>query len=61
MRLDRKTFGSGNIFDSKKESDFYSKLSFEEKSKIFAYLQSVAYNYELSKPPRLDRKIHSFR
>lgn len=61
FKLDRNFSTSGKLKDSKKESEHYRNMTFEERAKVFAYLQSVAYNFELGNPPRLDKSIHSMR
>ncbi len=61
FRLDRTAFKAGNFKNKQKESDNYKDMTLEEIGKVFAYLQSVAYNYPLGKPPRMDKTVHSFR
>ncbi|MDP3558123.1 MAG: hypothetical protein Q8T03_12190 [Bacteroidota bacterium] len=61
FKLDRNAHSSGKITDFKKESDNYKYLTIEEIGKVFAYLQSVAYNYSLDKPLKMDKTIFSAR
>ncbi|MBK6835284.1 MAG: hypothetical protein IPG89_13855 [Bacteroidetes bacterium] len=61
LKFDRTVSSSGNIKDVRKESEYYSHLTFEKRAEVFAYLQSVAYNYPLGNPPKLDRLIYSKR
>ena len=61
FKLDRTFSTSGNFKDSKKESEYYRNMTFDERAKVFAYLQSVAYNFEIGNSPRLDKSIHSAR
>ncbi|HXB39966.1 MAG TPA: hypothetical protein VNZ49_05440 [Bacteroidia bacterium] len=61
LRFDRTVHKSGNIKDFQKESDFYKGMSLEELADFFNYLQSVAYNFDPNKPPRLDKSIHNYR
>jgi hypothetical protein len=61
IQLD-KPFGSfGKISDLKKESDNYKGLNLDQIGGIFSYLQSVVYNYQIDKPPKMDRTIFSTR
>ena len=61
FRLDKNFHKSYNYKDKRKESDNYVHLSFIERMKVFAYLQSVAYNYPIDSPPKMDKTIHSVR
>lgn len=61
FKLDRSAHKTYNLKQIQRESDNYSHLSLEEKFNVFAYLQSVAYNYELNSPPKMDKTIHSYR
>ncbi len=61
FKLDRNFYQTYSYNENRKESDNYSHLSFEEKIQVFLYLQSVAYNYKMGSPPKMDKTIHSFR
>ncbi len=61
FKLDRNYHKAYNLKDFYREIDNYKHLSFEEKLKVFAYLQSVAYNFKLGFPPRMDKTMHSSR
>ncbi len=61
LRLDRTAHSSGKITDFKRESDNYKSFDITEIGRVFAYLQSVAYNYHLEKPLKMDRTIFSVR
>ncbi len=61
FKLDRTVHASGKITDFKRESDNYKHMTIEEIGKVFAYLQSVAYNYSLDKPLKMDKTIFSVR
>lgn len=60
-RLDRTYSTSGNIYTQKNEASHYKGLSLEKIGQIFAYLNSVAYNYDILHPPKMDRTIFSSR
>lgn len=60
-KMDR-TFGdSGNIFEQKKDVSHYVGISIEEIGKIFAYLNSVSFNYPIDNPPKMDKTAFSMR
>lgn len=61
FKLDRTAHKTYHLKQIQKESDNYIQLDIEEKAKVFAYLQSVAYNYPLNFPPKMDKTIHSVR
>lgn len=61
LKLDR-TYGShGNLFEQKSEVSHYKGLAQDEIGKIFAYLNSVSFNYAISSPLRMDKTIFSSR
>jgi hypothetical protein len=61
FRLDKNAHKTYNLKQIQNESENYSHLTPEEKFKVFAYLQSVAYNYDLNSPPKMDKTVHSCR
>jgi len=61
FKLDRTFSTSGNIFSQKDEALYYKGKNLEDIGKVFAYLNSVAYNYDMATPPRMDKKIFSTR
>ncbi|MBN8691620.1 MAG: hypothetical protein J0L69_00415 [Bacteroidetes bacterium] len=61
FKLDRSAHKTYNFKEIQKESDNYFSLSAEERFKVFAYLQSVAYNFSQNNPPKMDKTIHSYR
>lgn len=60
-KLDRTYSTSGNLFEQKEEIRHYLGLSKEEIAKVFAYLNSVSYNYALGNPPKMDKAAFSMR
>jgi hypothetical protein len=60
-KLDKTSHSSGKISDHKKESSNYKNLNLQQIGEVFSYLQSVAYNYSLNNPPKMDRTIFSAR
>lgn len=61
FKLDRTAHSSGKITDSKKESDSYKNMSLSEIGEVFAYLQSVSYNYPINQPLKMDKTLFSVR
>ncbi len=60
-KLDRTYSTSGNIYSQKNEAFYYKGLNLEEIGKVFAYLNSTAYNYTISSPPKMDKTTFSSR
>lgn len=54
-RLDRNTFKAHTAEQAADHASYYRTLSWQERLRIAAYLNSVAYNYPENNPPRLDR------
>lgn len=61
LKLDRTYSSSGNLFEPKEEVIHYLGMSQEEIAKVFAYLNSVSFNYTLGNPPRMNKAAFSMR
>ena len=60
-KLDRKSSSSRNLFEQKPEIVHYKGMTEEELGKVFAYLDSVSFNYPIGFPPRMDTTAGSSR
>ena len=60
-KLDRTSSSSGNLFEQKPEAVHYKGMTEEELGIVFAYLNSVSFNYPLGFPPRMDKTAGSSR
>jgi hypothetical protein len=60
-KLDRTSFKAQTLKEADNYSAYYSSMTWKERLQIAAYLNSVAYQYDLSKPPRMDRKFFNVR
>ena len=60
-KLDRTSSSSGNLFEQKPEAVHYKGMTEEELGKVFAYLNSVSFNYPIGFPPRMDKTTGSSR
>ena len=54
-KLDRTTFKAQTLSEAAEHSFYYQNKSWQERLKIAAYLNSVAFNYPLKTPPRMDK------
>jgi hypothetical protein len=61
-RLDRTTFKGHTAEEAtKSHAQYYQTLSWQERLRVANYLNSIAFNYPQSNPPRLDRTKFSTR
>lgn len=61
FKLDRTAHSSGKITDFKKEADNYKNMNLLQIGEVFAYLQSVSYNYPINQPLKMDKTVFSVR
>lgn len=57
FRLDRTAYKMGKMEDMPKDSQFWQTKTAAERLKAAWYLISVAYNFDINNPPRLDRTV----
>lgn len=55
FKMDRTAFKGQTQQEAANHSDYYKKISWQERLKISAYLNSVAFDYDLNNPPRMDK------
>lgn len=55
FKLDRKAFKAQTLKEAADHASVYKKMTWQERLKVAAYLNSVAYNYDVNNPPRMDR------
>ncbi|MFN9803144.1 MAG: hypothetical protein ACK54Y_04905 [Bacteroidota bacterium] len=61
FRLDRTAFKAQTLKEAAQHSDYYKKLTWQERLQIADYLNSVAYNYDLNNPPKMDKTKFSVK
>lgn len=54
-RLDRTAFKGQTAGEASNHAAYYKKLSWQERLRIANFLNSIAYNYPESDPPKLDK------
>lgn len=57
FRLNRFAFKAQTAEEAANHSSYYKNLSWQERLKVAAYLNSIAFNYPENNPPKLDRTI----
>ena len=55
FRLDRNAFKAQTAAEAADHASYYRKKTWKERLEIAAYLNSVAFNYPLQSPPRMDK------
>jgi hypothetical protein len=55
FKLDKTAFKAQTLKEASNHASAYKKLSWQERLKVAAYLNSVAYNFDITNPPRMDR------
>lgn len=55
FKLDRTAFKGQTLYEAANHAEHYKKLTWQDRLKVAAYLNSVAYNFDINNPPRLDR------
>jgi len=61
LKLDRTAFKAGNHESASDNYDFWQQKTINERLQAAFYLNSVAYNFPLSDPPKLDRTVFKMR
>ena len=61
FRLDRTAFKAQTLEEAAQHSEYYKKLTWQERLQIANYLNSVAYNYDLNNPPKMDKTKFSVK
>lgn len=54
-RLDRTAFSAQTVEEASNKYGYWKNQSYTERLRASFYLNSVAYNFDINNPPRLDR------
>ncbi len=54
-RLDRTAFKAQTVEEAADHTIYYIHLNWKERLLVSAYLNSIAFNYSLELPPRMDK------
>ena len=55
FRLDQTAFKAHTMKEAANHAAEYKKMSWQDRLKVATYLNSIAYNFDLNNPPRMDR------
>lgn len=61
IRLDRTAFHAGTHEETEQYHARHQPKTMAERLRVTAYLNSIAFNYDLNNPPRMDRTVFSSR
>jgi hypothetical protein len=61
FQLDRTAFKAHTQKEAADHASIYKNLSWQDRLRVAAYLNSVAYKFDLNNPPRLDRTKFSVK
>lgn len=61
FRLDRTAFKAQTAVEAANHKQYYQNLTVKERLRIAHYLNSIAFNFPVDDPPRLDRTKFSAR
>ena len=61
FRLNRTTFKGQTAKEASNHSAYYQKLDWKERLRIAHYLNSIAFNFPLDNPPKMDKKVYSVK
>jgi hypothetical protein len=55
LKLDRTAFKPQTIAGAANHSEYYKKITWQERLSVTAYLNSVTFQYNINTPPKMDR------
>lgn len=55
FKLERSVFKAQTVEEAAKHSEYYKTLTWQERLRIAFYLNSVAFNYDINNPPKMDK------
>jgi len=61
FKLDRTVFKHQSIEEADKNTNYWLSKTLEERLAASFYLNSIAYNFDINNPPKMDRTVFSMR
>ena len=55
FKLERSVFKAQTVEEAANHSEYYKILTWQERLRIAFYLNSVAFNYDINNPPKMDK------
>jgi hypothetical protein len=60
-RLDRYAFKGQTLEEAANHAGYYKNMTWQERLRVAAYLNSMAFNYPENNPPRMDKSKFNAR
>ena len=61
FKLDRTAFRKQSFEEAANYTTAYKKLTVNERLRIAYYLNSIAYNFDINYPPKMDKTVFEIR
>lgn len=61
LRLDRSAFKAQTATEAAQHAQYYQSMSWQGRLAVAAYLNSIAYNYPVENPPKMDKTLFKAR
>ena len=61
FKMDRTAFKPQTIKDAANHSDYYKKMSWQQRLSVTTFLNSIAFHYDLNNPPKMNRNLFSVK
>jgi len=61
LKLDRSSFKAQSAESASDHADYYRNLDWKKRLEVANYLNSIAYQYSLNSPPKMDKLKFSAR
>ncbi|MFM7672407.1 MAG: hypothetical protein ACKO6Q_07455 [Bacteroidota bacterium] len=61
FKLDRTACKGQTLKEAANHAEHYKKLTWQERLQVAAYLNSVAYGFDMNNPPRMDKTKFSVK
>ena len=61
FKLDRTAFKPQTIAEAANHSDYYKKMTWQERLSITSFLNSIAYKFDINNPPRMNRNCFAVK
>ena len=59
--MDRTAFKPQTIEEAANHSEYYKKMTWQERLAVTAFLNSIAYHFDLNNPPKMNRNIFAVK
>ena len=61
FKLDRTAFKPQTMAEAANHSDYYKKMTWQERLAVTSFLNSVAYQFDINHPPRMNRNLFAVK